>query len=56
MRRKTHIDVLAEIETVNQMLGFCVTGEKMYYRLNPTIKGMVALDVIIYKQMGEFMT
>ena len=48
------LDVLADTETVHQVLGLLLTGEK-YFRLNPPLKEMVELDEIREEQMEELM-
>ena len=48
------LDVLADTETVHQMLGLLLTGEK-YFRLNPPLKEMVELDEKREDQMEELM-
>ena len=48
------LGVLADTETVHQVLGLFLTGEK-YFRLNPPLKEMVELDEIREEQMEEVM-
>ena len=48
------LGVLADTETVHQVLGLFLTEEN-YFRLNPPLKEMVELDEIREEQMEELM-
>ena len=44
------LDVLADTETVHQVLGLLLTGEK-YFRLNPPLKGGVWTKMIFHRKL-----
>ena len=48
------LDVLADTETVHQVLGLLLAEEK-YFRLNPPLREMVEIDEIREEQMEEVM-